>query len=340
DIAAAAGADTLYTDESEFGMQGTGLPPRRLGATYTNTDFTIADETDLLDLWHLFVYAKRKYRDAFDQGQLVDTRERRRIVGDYTLSVIDEFAGRTFPDTILIAYSDYDTHGYTIHPLFEVVHPERQGYYVRVPYRCCVPKGLEGLLVGGIGLSVHRDALPLVRMQADMQNLGYALGVAAAMIAETGTLVRSLDIRALQKHLVKVGNLPPEVLTEADSFPLPDEAIAAAVRRLETPEDVAAIMSSPERARPLLRAAYQSEQDKHRRIRYAQMLALLADSAGLDTLIAEVRSYDGWDQGWNYRAMGQFGSAFSRLDTLIVALGRTRARRALPAILEKARLLD
>ncbi len=46
DVAAAAGAECVYTDDSEFAMQGTGLPPRNLGATYTNTDFTITDETD------------------------------------------------------------------------------------------------------------------------------------------------------------------------------------------------------------------------------------------------------------------------------------------------------
>ena len=34
---------------------------------------------------NLFVYAKEKFSKAFDLGQLVDTRERRRIVGDFTL---------------------------------------------------------------------------------------------------------------------------------------------------------------------------------------------------------------------------------------------------------------
>lgn len=37
DVAAAAGAACRYTDESEFAMQGTGLPPRQLGASYTSS---------------------------------------------------------------------------------------------------------------------------------------------------------------------------------------------------------------------------------------------------------------------------------------------------------------
>jgi len=50
DIAAAAGAECIYTDASEFGMQGTGLPGRKLGGAYNNTDFTIVDETDMIDI--------------------------------------------------------------------------------------------------------------------------------------------------------------------------------------------------------------------------------------------------------------------------------------------------
>ena len=61
DVAAAAGAECDYTDASEFGMQGTGLPGRRLGGSYNNTDFTIVDETDMVDIWHMFVYSKEKY---------------------------------------------------------------------------------------------------------------------------------------------------------------------------------------------------------------------------------------------------------------------------------------
>jgi len=80
DIAAAAGAACRYTDASDIALQGAGLPPLKLGAGYTNTDFTIVDETDVADMTHVFVYSKARFGRAFDQGQLLDTRERRRIV--------------------------------------------------------------------------------------------------------------------------------------------------------------------------------------------------------------------------------------------------------------------
>ena len=48
---------------------------RKLGETYNNTDFTIVDETDMVDVWRMFVFSKDKYRRAFDHGRLIDTRE-------------------------------------------------------------------------------------------------------------------------------------------------------------------------------------------------------------------------------------------------------------------------
>lgn len=344
DIAAAAGAKVIYTDETELAVQGTGLPPRWLGQGYTNTDFTIVDETDMLDMWHVFVYSKSKYPSAFDQQPFIDTRERRRIVGDFTLTMRDQLLNRTYPDTLFRAYSNFDSHGYTTDPLLEISHPEKVGCYVDVPYRCSLPQGLDGILVGGLGLSAHRDALPLVRMQADLQNQGYGLGVAGALIASTEGGTRDVVIRELQRHLVEAGNLPPDVQEHKDNFPLSQERVDAAVAGIAsghpTPEQAATILSHADASLPGLRKAYAAATDPAAKLALAQSLAILGDPSGIDTLIAEVKSQTAWDAGWDYRAMGQFGSALSPLDRLIVALGRTRDRRALPALLEKLAILD
>ena len=339
DIAAAADAEVNYTDARELAVQGTGLPGTRLGGTYNNTDFTITDETDMVDVWQMFVYSKDKYADAFDHGKLIDTRERRRIVGDFTMTILDQFNRRTYPDTIQIAYSNFDTHGYTIDPYLELNHPEKVGVYVNVPYRCCLPKGLEGILVGGLGMSVHRDAVPLTRMQPDLQNQGYALGVAGALATRAGTLLRGVDIRDLQKHLIEVGILPEDILEQGDSYPIPEEKVAAAVKDLPSePEEASIILARPEVALPLLKKALR-DSDGPRQLVYAHALAVLGDDAGLDVLIDEVRRHKTWDEGWNYRGMGQFGSALSPLDRLLVALGRAGNPRAIDPILEKAALL-
>lgn len=339
DIAAAAGAQTSYTDEKELAMQGTGLPGRQLGGSYANTDFTITDETDMLDVWHVFVYAKTKYAEAFDQGQLIDTRERRRIVGDFTMTILDQVNNRTFPDTICLARSNFDTHGYTIDPYLELEHPDKKGFFVSIPYRCLLPKGLEGILVTGLGVSAHRDAIPLIRMQADVQNQGYAAGAAAAMAVRLGVPLRKIDLRALQQHLVQIGNLPQRVLSDTDSYPLPDATIAKAVASVKDEfHGAAVLLANPDRALPLLRKAYEDATEKDK-LAYAQVLAVLGDATGLPVLMAQVSRTKEWDAGWDYRGMGQFGNALSHLDVLVVALGRTRDRRAVPVILEKLKLL-
>jgi len=340
DIAASAGASCVYTDGTNVAVQGAGLPPLRLGAGYTNTDWTFIDDGDVLDIWRSFVIAKKKYKDAYDLGQLLDTRERRRIVGDFTMSPMDISIGRTYPDTIVISRSNFDTHGYTIHPVFLIRPPDREEMLVDVPYRCLLPKGLDGILVTGLGVSAHRDAMPVIRMQADIQNQGYAAGLAAAMAAQGGKLVRNIDIKALQKHLVKKGNLPKRVLTDKDSFPLPKETVAEAVDSVVNDyEGLEIILAQRQEAVPLLKNAYENAQTEKGKLVYAHILGMLGDPTGAETLAEAVKSQD-WDKGWNYTGMGQFGMSLSELDSLIIALGRTKSKLALGPILDKLVHLD
>lgn len=340
DIAAAAGASCVYTGANEFAMQGTGLPPRQLGATYTNTDYTFTDETDLVDVWRLLVTAKDRYAKAFDLGQLVDTRERQQIVGDVTVTFLDIAIERTFPDTIVQAKAGYDTHGYVVEPFLLLKHPMRRTLKSDMPYRSLLPRGLDGLLVAGIGLSYHRDAQPVVRMQPDIQNQGYAAGVAAAMASKAGVAPRAIDVRALQKHLVEIGNLTPSVLTGVDSLPLPPQRIAAAVKTILTDyASVAILMAHPEQALPLVREAHASAEGEAK-LAYAKVLGMMGDASGMETLVAELSAATKWDEipnwriGPDYPQAGKVGWSMSNLDNTLIALGRTRRPEAVPAILK------
>jgi len=340
DIAAAGGAETVYTDEMSVAVQGSGLPPWKVGTGYTNTDWTFIDDGDMVDVWRAYVTAKNKYTDAYDLGQLQDTRERRRIVGDFTLSPMDISLGRTFPDTIVISRSNFDTHGYTEHPVFLIRPPDREAMLVNVPYRCLLPKGLEGILVTGLGVSAHRDAMPVIRMQPDIQNQGYAAGVAAAIAAAGGTPLRGIDLKAVQGHLVDKGNMPETVLTDGDSLPMPAERVAEAVRNVaEDYNDLEIVLAHIGQALPLLREAYGKAETPKGKLAYAHILGMVGDGTGVETLLSAVES-TAWDKGWDYTGMGQFGMSMSALDSLIVALGRTRDARAVDVLIRRMEQLE
>jgi hypothetical protein len=210
---------------------------------------------------------------------------------------------------------------------------------VNLPYRCLLPKGIDGLLVAGIGMSVHRDALPLVRMQPDIQNQGYAAGVAASMAAQAGVGVRGVDIKTLQKKLVDAGIVPERVLGDHDSNPIPEDRVAKAAEDYPRDRGAAAVLlSAPESASVLLRKQFVKASGKDK-FEYAMFLAVMGDASGIETLV-EALDARKWDEGWQYTGMGQFGNSMSEVDRLMVAMGRTRDRRALPAILRKIEQLS
>jgi hypothetical protein len=330
DIAAAAGAPCRVIGAEHVATQGTGLSPRASPAMrHRNSDHTFVDENDPEGITHAFVNARAKFADGFDTTPLVNTRERRQIHGDLEVSPLDLLAGRTFPDTIVTAISNFDTHGFIIHPVFMVAVPDHGALQAHVPFRCMLPKGIEGVLVTGLGTSAHRDALPVIRMQADVQNQGYAAGLAAAL-AGRGPL-RGLDIRALQRRLAAIGILAPDVPSHTDSFPLLPAAIREAAGDLKVARNVAILFAHPEQSRPVLRAMPGAEA--------AMILGLQGFPEAAPSLAGFVREAP-WDEGWNYRGMGQFGMCMSRMDVLILALARTRDASGVPVIGEKIRQLD
>jgi hypothetical protein len=90
---------------------------------------------------------------------------------------------------------------------------------------------------------------------------------------------------------------------------------------------------------PLLREAYKTAETTKPKLAYAHILGMLGDATGAQTLVDAVESTD-WDRGWNFKGMGQYGASISALDSVIIALGRTRDKRGLGPILDKVGLLD
>jgi hypothetical protein len=331
DIAIAAGAEYLYLDDPRDPdvVQNAHLPPRPIGSSYANGNLLPIDDANPAAATRFFRTGRRRLsnKGVFDVGQLVDSRERRRIVGDYCLDWMDILNQRTFPDTIEYAKSSYDSHGGPTHVYFRFgpisgtpgLGWMGPAFWAYVPYRCLLPRGLEGVLVVGLGMSADRNAMPIVRMQPDMHNQGYAAGVAAAMAVKAGVTPRQVDVKALQRHLVEVGNLAPEVLAHTDSYPLPQEKVKAAVETAGKDfRGIEVLLAQPETSLPLLRRAYEGASGETK-LAYACILGLMGDPSGVPTLLEAVKAAN---VAADVQAKG------------VAALGYARDRRAVPALLE------
>lgn len=327
DLAAAAGAETEFISADELSLQGCGMAGQPLGCASVNTDIGFVDETDAADLCFFALRSRLSLPDrVWNQASLVDSRERRRIVGDFRISPVDIFLNRRYPDVVCTARSSFDTHGQTSHSIFFIRDTGERATLVtaNVPYRALLPRGVEGVIVIGLGVSAHRDAMPVLRMKADIQNQGYAAGLAAAMAAADGVTPREINVRRLQKRLVEEGNLCSEVLDWQDTLPLPNEALEDAVARIRNDYDgLPEVMSDPTRAIPLLRLETGFE--------CVHVRALLGDPTAVDGMIAKLEGVS-WDKGWNFRGMCQYVRSVGTVDRYVVALGCTKSKKALPVL--------
>ena len=340
DLAAMAGEETEFMRSDEIAVQGVGQTIRSLGMSYANNDVSFVDDTDASDLSFFSLRARMSItNDVWDQSQIVNSRERRRLIGVFYMSPMDVMNNRTYPDVVVQTKSNFDSHGHTVCEQFFIDDPGHGSMMVNLPYRCFLPKRTEGLLVIGLGISAHRDAMPILRMQPDVQNQGYAAGVAAAMAVKSKVTVRQVDMKALQTHLVEKKVLPPEVLKMQDSFPLPAEQFQTAVATLTNKyAGLSVLLTDPSRSIPLLREALSKSSNAEAQLKYAHVLAMLGEADGEALLIDKVKAM-AWDKGWNFRGMGQFGRSVSWMDSYIIALGRIKSKKALPVLTEKARQL-
>ncbi len=350
DVAIAAGADFMFgmIEEGDIALQGTGLPPRPAVGANANSDYLLVDESDFVDVWRAFVSVQLGHGKEFDSGTLIQTRERRRVVGDHVLQYVDQLAGRTYPDSVVFSDSNYDSHGYPSSPFFGLLphdetsrkanHPAPGGACF-TPYRCLLPRKLEGMLVIGLGISMDRDASAMVRMQLDMANQGYAAGVAAAMAVQDGLSPRRIDLRTLQRHLVETGCLPNDVLVQQDSFPLPVQTVERAVDEFgkatnpgSAGQALAVLLTHREAALPFLRQSFDGSEGPAKLL-YAQVLGVFGDKRVVPLLTAALDNVDHWDEKIKQGHMADHAYLPTPIDSLIMSLGYAGDTSAVPAIL-------
>lgn len=343
DIAIAAGAAFDYTGKKTIAVQGAGTGKWAPGDYYNNNDWLFVDDTDILDVSRAFVQAKTKLRGQYDMVKIPQTRERRRIIGDYIISVYDVINHRRYPDTISYHKSSFDTHGMITDPFFILYPPEKRHtiYDADVPLRSLLPKGLEGILTTGLGASAHRDAMPVIRMQPCLQNQGYAVGYLSALCVKENKSPRKIDIKKVQRHLVKMGNLPERVLTDKEFKGFSNSEMKKALTTVtDNYKGLEILLSDPERCIQLVNKQMAQATGAEEKVILASILCILGEGKQAPVLAEAIRRYKDWDEGWHYTGMGQFGMCLSRLDALITALGNARDASTLPAVLDKARKLE
>jgi hypothetical protein len=132
----------------------------------------------------------------------IGVRETRRIRGAYWLTRDDVLGAATFPDAVARCGAPIEEHHAGGDTRWEYV-PDGGTY--DIPYRCLLPREVEGVVVAGRCLSASHDAHASVRSMAQCMAMGQAAGVAAA-IAKDGDL-RGVDVGALRERLVALGAL-------------------------------------------------------------------------------------------------------------------------------------
>ncbi|NQT11258.1 MAG: FAD-dependent oxidoreductase, partial [Planctomycetes bacterium] len=167
----------------------------------------------------------------------LNVRESRRITGDYVLTFEDSIHGRNFADLVCRWRSNYDTHFPSSANMSDLAQDWvvllglwRRPIVGNIPYGCLLPKGVDNLLVVGKSFSVDHDTGIGARMQRDLQHLGEAAGVAAALAVGDGTTARGVPIEKLQRELVRIGVLRSEDLAAIDASEAPFDAAAAAAK--------------------------------------------------------------------------------------------------------------
>lgn len=342
DVAAVAGEQTEFVDAREFALQTSGPAPIVPGWTYVNTDWSYLYDNDALDQWLNGLRARRGGWGDWDLAQVPSSRERRHLVGGFTVTPLDVALKRTFKDVIAHGRTDFDTHGPTIADICFASEPVgRNVYHLNLPYRSLLPAKTKGLLVASLGLNAHRDAQPFVRMIPDVQNIGYAAGCAAAQSLKEGVELANIDIRKLQEHLVGIGQIPEAALTWTDAFEITDERLATAVANVAHKyHDAPIVFAVPTRAIPLLRAAYAQATDPKAKLCYAHVLGILRDPTGAATLAEQLAKPPEQRLVINDRGKEAFGLSMTPFESQLVALGRTQSACAVPVIRTAIEQLD
>lgn len=236
DLAAAAGADSVYGSERDGFTYWGSLAQYASPDSYQNNFSAMVRLDDTEDFTDFIITGRRRGGQLFDHGSYVSVRESRHIRGERVIGLQDVCLSGTYEAGIYTCFSNYDPKGKldadSVYCGYLVPQMRMQ-----VPLGACLPvdgerKRLEGLLVAGKAISVEHNAFPGLRMQRDLMHQGAVLGLLAAKAVLAGTDVEKLPMAQCRLWIEKA---------TGDSLTLPCE------KNFSTLREAAAMIGSAER---------------------------------------------------------------------------------------------
>ena len=147
----------------------------------------------------------KKHVPGFEDSFIMQTNPQlgtqggRRVTGEYTMSDEDMVSDEVFEDTIVVLANNDNGEISARHPA------------LCVPYRCLVPKDIDGLLVACRAFSSTDSFNQWFNIIPPCLSYGQAAGTAAALAVDAGVQPRKVDYGKLHDGLVKQGVNLPEV---------------------------------------------------------------------------------------------------------------------------------
>ena len=127
-------------------------------------------------------------REIVTMPTMPQFRTTRRIDGDYTLTVDDAY--KHFDDSVG-AICDF----------------ERRDYLYEIPYRTMTRKGFDNLITVGRCVAGEGYGWDVLRVIPPAILTGDVSGIAAALALESKTALPEVDIKELQRRIIKAGNM-------------------------------------------------------------------------------------------------------------------------------------
>jgi len=162
-------------------------------------------------LWRLTEFL-RKNVPGFENVHLIHTfnigiRETRRIMGDYELTYEDVVDAKRHEDDVALNGYFVDIHDYDGSWLYipeKGTQVKDHGAY-GIPYRCLLPRDVEGLVIAGRCLSATHEAHSSARVMGTCMAMGEAAGTGASLSIKEGVGPRDVNRETLLTTLENQG---------------------------------------------------------------------------------------------------------------------------------------